>query len=92
MSEVDRDAEIIAELQGRVTKIKQQVDDLQSLYDWQNYTPEQQVALQTELMAVEERLLQYWAELKPNPAPFWQAVRFGGLGLLLGALIQRLWG
>ncbi|MEO0801292.1 MAG: hypothetical protein AAFY57_03310 [Cyanobacteria bacterium J06642_2] len=75
---------------------KQRLDLLQSKYNdlhefsrLESLPPEQLTDMQEQLMTLETRMNTYLSEFVSLPAIFWQAVRWGGLGLLLGIALQR---
>lgn len=52
-------------------------------------TPDEWASMQEQILALESRMQEYLDGLTDMPALFWQVVRWGGLGLLLGILLQR---
>jgi hypothetical protein len=73
-------------LQARAT-------DLKTWTDLEQIPPTQWAEMQTQLQELEDRMQGYLLavveEINQPPAAFWQAVRFGGMGILLGILLQR---
>lgn len=75
-----------AELRHRQAQIREY---LRRHQDREAQAELQQIQKQlAELELILESHLLTWSSFKQ---PFWQAVRFGGLGLLLGAALQRWW-
>jgi len=75
-------------LQARLEILQARLADLRKLERLSQLSPDQWAELQTEVSQLEERLQAYLLEVF-LPATFWQVVRFGGLGLLLGIALQR---
>ncbi len=76
----------LQQLQARAT-------DLKTWTDLEQIPPSQWAEMQTQLQELEDRMQGYLLavveEINQPPAAFWQAVRFGGMGILLGILLQR---
>jgi hypothetical protein len=93
-------AHALASLEGDVQAFRQRFEQLQTLH-----TERQQVMSQIEhrylgaetlsqlrqqLASLEERLDSLMFDWRSLLEPFWQAVRFGGLGVIVGWLLHRL--
>lgn len=81
--QVQQDRRRQAELEQRRERIRKELGQTrhrQALHDELNRIKEQ---LETIELNLESRL--FWGSLKE---PFWQAVRFGGLGVILGWLLK----
>ncbi|MEO0852025.1 MAG: hypothetical protein AAFY15_00785 [Cyanobacteria bacterium J06648_11] len=81
---------------NELNDFKQRLEILQAKYRaldefarLESVPPEDLSAMQEQLMDLETRMNEYLLEFVSVPAIFWQAVRWGGLGLLLGILIGR---
>ncbi|MCS7030839.1 MAG: hypothetical protein NZL92_04850 [Gloeomargarita sp. SKYG116] len=75
-----------AELRHRQAHIR---EHLRRQHDREAQEELQQIQKQlAELELVLESQLITWSSFKQ---PFWQAVRFGGLGILIGAALQQWW-
>ena len=85
LGEIDLD-----EIEQRLTKLQQKLADLKELKRVEQLPPDEAAAQLEEIMELETRLQTYVEGLLSFPAIFWQAVRWGGLGVLVGALLQRL--
>ncbi len=73
----------------RLQVLHHQVADLKELAALDQIPPAQWQELQEQITALETRMQTYLQDLHVPPTGFWQALRFGGLGLLLGVLLQR---
>ncbi|HIK20349.1 MAG TPA: hypothetical protein IGR15_04675 [Synechococcus sp. M44_DOE_062] len=77
-------------LQEKLQSLQARLADLRELERIAQLSPEQWAEIQAEASQLEQRLQAYVLEVfNPVPATFWQVVRFGGLGLLLGIALQR---
>jgi hypothetical protein len=72
----------------RVSHLQTQLADLKELARLEQLPPAQWVEAEQELSALEARMQRYLGELNSPPMAFWQVVRFGGLGFLLGILVK----
>ncbi len=80
----------LAALQAKLQTLQARLADLRELERLSQLSPDQWAELQAEVSQLEQRLQAYLLEVfNPVPATFWQVVRFGGLGLLLGIALQR---
>jgi hypothetical protein len=77
----------------QVQRLQQQVMDLKSWTDLEQVPPSQWADMQIQIQALEERMNGYLVavieDINQPPAAFWQAVRFGGIGIVVGILLQR---
>ena len=77
----------------QVQLLQQQVTDLKSWSDLEQVPPSQWADMQGHIQALEERMNGYLVavieDINQPPAAFWQAVRFGGIGIVVGILLQR---
>ncbi|NJL97760.1 MAG: hypothetical protein HC818_02155 [Synechococcaceae cyanobacterium RM1_1_27] len=77
----------------RVQLLQQQVTDLKSWSELEQVSPSQWADMQSQIQALEERMNGYLVavieDINQPPAAFWQAVRFGGIGIVVGILLQR---
>lgn len=83
---------LVADLEALEQKLIQaqaQVRDLKELAQLEQLPPQQWAELQEQVMALEARMQEYLDDLNPWPALFWQVVRFGGLGLVLGYALGK---
>lgn len=98
LSEVERSLEALKERYAQVQRDQQRQAQLQHRREQIRQSPRQirnQPALKAELRQIKEQLetielnlesrLFSWSALKE---PFWQAVRFGGLGIAIGWLLK----
>ncbi len=77
-------------LQAKLAILQARLADLRELERLSQLSPEHWAEIQAEVSQLEHRLQAYLLEVfNPVPATFWQVVRFGGLGLLLGIALQR---
>jgi len=82
-AQVEQDQQRQAELQQRLKQVKQQLQKKQSP---QLQAELGQIKQQLEVIEVNlESQLFSWSSLKE---PFWQAVRFGGLGVVVGWILK----
>ncbi|MFS8868364.1 hypothetical protein [Synechococcus sp. H65.1] len=80
----------LEDLQAKLQTLQARLADLRELERLSQLSPDQWAELQAEVSQLEQRLQAYLLEVfNPVPATFWQVVRFGGLGLLLGIALQR---
>lgn len=82
-AQVQRDRQQQAELQQRLKQVQQQLHDrrLPQLKTELKQIKQQMEALEINL----ESQLFSWSSLKE---PFWQAIRFGGLGIVVGWILK----
>lgn len=73
----------------RLELLQAKYRDLNEFARLESASPEQLAEMQEQLLALEARMNEYLSEFVSVPAIFWQAVRWGGLGLLLGTLIGQ---
>lgn len=77
-------------LQEKLHTLQNRLADLRELERIAQLPSEQWAEIQAEASQLEQRIQAYLLEVfNPLPATFWQVVRFGGLGLLLGIALQR---
>ncbi len=77
-------------LQEKLHSLQARLADLRELERIAQLSPEEWADIQAEASQLEQRLQAYVLEVfNPIPTTFWQVVRFGGLGLLLGIALQR---
>jgi hypothetical protein len=77
-------------LQAKLEILQARLADLRELERLSQLSPEHWAEIQAEVSQLEQRLQAYLLEVfNPVPATFWQVLRFGGLGLLLGIALQR---
>ena len=74
----------------RLAHLQQKVADLKELERIEKLPPEEAAAQLEDIMELETRLQTYVEGLVSLPAIFWQAVRWGGLGVIVGVILQRL--
>lgn len=79
----------LKDFKQRLELLQSKYDDLHEFSQLESASPEQLTEMQEQLMALETRMNEYLSEFVSVPAIFWQAVRWGGLGLLLGVALQR---
>lgn len=82
-TQIQRDQQRQAELKNRIDEVIPQIRQTRS-----RQLKEELKQLQTELETIElnlESRLFSWGSLKE---PFWQAVRFGGLGVVIGWILK----
>lgn len=79
----------LEEMEQKLTQAQAKLQDLRELARLDQMPPEQWAELQSEIMALDERMQTYLEDLNPLPTLFWQVVRFGGLGLVLGFALGR---
>ncbi|HEY9668818.1 MAG TPA: DUF2203 domain-containing protein [Coleofasciculaceae cyanobacterium] len=98
LSEVERDLQALKERYEQVQRDRQRQSELQHRREQIRNSPRQssnRQARQAELKQIKEQLetielnlesrLFSWGSLKE---PFWQAVRFGGLGIVVGWILK----
>ncbi len=77
----------------QLQQLQARAADLKTWTDLEQIPPTQWAEMQTQLQELEDRMQGYLLavveEINQPPAAFWQAVRFGGLGILLGILLQK---
>ena len=83
---------ILLEVEERLGKLQAKLADLRELERVEKLPPDEAADQLEEIMELEQRLQEYVEGLVSLPAIFWQAVRWGGLGVLLGVLLGRLSG
>lgn len=77
----------------RLQVLQRQVADLKELAQLEQVSPEQWAELQEQITALEDRMSTYLEDLTNTPMIFWQVIRFGGAGFLLGVVLARwVWG
>ena len=83
----------LAEAERQIQHLQQQVTDLKAWVDLEQVPPSQWADMQSQIQSLEERmngyLLAVIEDINQPPAAFWQAVRFGGIGIVVGILLQR---
>lgn len=88
--------EALKTFEQHLHKLQAQAQDLKQWVELEGIPPDQWAEMQEQLQGLEERMQGYLEgvveELNQPPAAFWQAVRFGGLGILLGMALQRFLG
>lgn len=77
----------------QLQQLQARAADLKTWTELEQIPPIQWAEMQTQLQELEDRMQGYLLavveDINQPPAAFWQAVRFGGLGILLGILLQR---
>jgi hypothetical protein len=81
--------EELQDFERRLQLLQTQLNDLKELLRLEQLPPERWQEFQDQLQALEEQMKSYLGDLNPMPMLFWQVVRLGGLGFLLGILVQR---
>jgi len=95
LSEVERSLQALKERYAQVQRDRQRQAELQQRREQvrrELRQPSNRQALQAELETIElnlESQLFSWGSLKE---PFWQAVRFGGLGIVIGWILKSFAG
>ncbi len=79
----------LAAYEERLAQLQTRLADLKELAAAEQLAPDQWAEMQEQLVALEARMQEYLGDLVNRPMIFWQAVRFGGLGFLIGILLQR---
>ncbi len=79
----------LQDFEQRLQLLQTQLSDLKELLRLEQLPPESWQEFQEQLQDLEERMKGYLGDLNPMPMLFWQVVRLGGLGFLLGILVQR---
>ncbi|MCJ2542712.1 hypothetical protein [Thermostichus vulcanus] len=80
----------LTQLEHQLSTLQARLADLREMERITQLPPDQWAEIQAEAGQLEQRLQAYLLEVfNPIPATFWQVVRFGGLGLLLGVALQR---
>ncbi len=82
----------LEELEQQLIQAQAKLQDLKELAKLEQLPPEQWTELQDQITALEERLQTYLVDLNPLPTLFWQVVRLGGLGLVLGFALGQWFG
>lgn len=82
----------LEELEQQLIQAQAKLQDLKELAKLEQLPPERWTEFQDQIMALEERLQTHLADLNPLPTLFWQVVRFGGLGLVLGFALGQWFG
>lgn len=88
-AQVTHDKQQQAELQQQLKQVKREIDRSRSSHLRVQLKAElKQIQAQLETIEVNlESQLFSWGSLK---APFWQAIRFGGLGVIVGWILKSL--
>ncbi|MFS8859578.1 hypothetical protein [Synechococcus sp. B60.1] len=82
--------DLLEALQAKLESLQARLADLRELERLSQLSPEHWAEIQAEVSQLEQRLQAYLLEVfNPVPTTFWQVLRFGGLGLLLGIALQR---
>lgn len=82
--------------EASLTQVEQTLQELKTRYVQVGRDRQQQQELQAQLQQIQEQLAQLEIALESRlfswkdslAAPFWQAVRFGGIGIILGWLLK----
>ncbi|MEN9238578.1 MAG: hypothetical protein Q6K80_10225 [Thermostichus sp. DG_1_6_bins_120] len=83
-------ADPLTQLENQLSTLQARLADLKEMERIAQLPPDQWAQIQAEVSQLEQRLQAYLLEVfNPIPATFWQVVRFGGLGVLLGVALQR---
>ncbi|WP_017324195.1 hypothetical protein [Synechococcus sp. PCC 7336] len=82
----------LADLERRLQQLQVQLSDLQEFDRLEKLPPERAAEMLEQILDLETRMQTYVEGLVSFPAIFWQAVRWGGLGVLVGVLLQRIAG
>ncbi|MEN9202494.1 MAG: hypothetical protein Q6K92_05690 [Thermostichus sp. DG_1_5_bins_95] len=83
-------ADSLTQLENQLSTLQARLADLKEMERIAQLPPDQWAQIQAEVSQLEQRLQAYLLEVfNPIPATFWQVVRFGGLGVLLGVALQR---
>ena len=89
---VDTDIDIaqidIAEFKRRLQTLNAKVEAIEHLEAAEQLPPEEAAQMLEKLVEM-EAVIREGLEGIFSPSVFWQAVRWGGLGIVLGALLQR---
>lgn len=82
-------------LEAKIAQVHLKVQDLKEAAQLDELPPDQWTDIQEQVAALEERMQSYLQsyleeiEMSRVPTLFWQVVRFGGLGMVLGFALGK---
>ncbi|MGQ9838853.1 MAG: hypothetical protein ACUVRV_13045 [Cyanobacteriota bacterium] len=80
----------LTQLEHQLSTLQARLADLREMERIAQLPPDRWAEIQAEANQLEQRIQAYLLEVfNPVPATFWQVVRFGGLGILLGVALER---
>ena len=81
----------IADFKQRLQALQDKVEAIEALEAAEQLPPEEAAQMLESLVEM-ETVIREGLEGIFSPSVFWQAVRWGGLGVVLGVILQRWWG
>jgi hypothetical protein len=73
----------------KLVSLQHKVRDLKQVLNLDTASPSEWADLQAQMTDLENRMHDYLSELNQPPMAFWQVVRFGGIGILLGIALEK---
>lgn len=81
--------ENLENFEQKLFSLQQKVRDLKEVLKLEAAPPSEWADLQAQMNELETRMHDYLSELNQPPMAFWQVVRFGGIGILLGIALEK---